>query len=195
MANGQKIGGTHRGFNTRFNEYDGWFSGTSGIFPPDENINEFRDSLGSVYLDDDTLDLGPGVDPDFQDRYCDGQGWDIDGYWMDKHGVPRPGGLAADASRYQTYLYEIGTIYQDTPPSPESDRRVINVAVLQCAALNNADTGNIFFSGGGFAKVFLMTKAEHQTTPGDKAVFIPAEYIGWELLEDSTNETVIQLYE
>jgi Putative Flp pilus-assembly TadE/G-like len=196
LANGQKIGGTHRGFNTRFNEYDGWFSGTSGVFPPDENIREFRNSVtGSIYLDENTLDLGGGVDPDFQDRYGDGENWFIDDYWMNEHGIARPAGLAAEATRYETYLFEIANGYSTKPSSSEEGRRVINVAVLQCAALNNADVGNVFFSGGGFAKVFLMTKAEHQTTPGDKAVFIPAEYIGWELLEDSANETVVQLYE
>ncbi len=61
------------------------------------------------------------ADPDL--TYGDGN-WDRSGYWSDKHsGAPLPGDLAT-ASRYQTYLYELGLEYasngsQTIYPAPD----------------------------------------------------------------------------
>jgi hypothetical protein len=193
---GQSVGPTHAAIETRFDDYSGPFDPSNPTkwvdYPPDENIREFKDGVGDVYLDTNTLPGGSQFD-----RFGDGNGWDRSGYWAAKHGgAMLPGSLSA-ATRYEVYQYELDNGLEEAPDPMHpalSDRRLLNVAVLQCNALglSGHSSGSVFFQGGGFAKIFLLGKPP---SGGGSDIFIPAEYVGWELLEDSTNETVIQLYE
>ncbi len=195
---GQSVGPTHAAIETRFDDYSGPFDPSNPTkwidYPPDENIREFKDAGGDVYLDSGTV----GADAKF-DRFGSGTGWLIDDYWNQYHLAsegPRPPSLDG-ATRFEMYQYELdnGLSLDPNPAHPPlPERRELNIAVLQCDALglSGKSSGSVFFQGGGFAKVFLLGKPP---SGGGSDIFIPAEYIGWELLEDSTNETVVQLYE
>jgi Flp pilus assembly protein TadG len=85
-ATGSKTNQVKNGINARFDV------GTSTIAPAPNVINYPVDTD----LDDDSdLKIGDGV-------------WDIDGYWAAKHeGATTPADLIG-ATRYQTYLFELG---------------------------------------------------------------------------------------
>lgn len=87
-ATGSKTQKARSGLNARFDLPGGY------PYPAPNVINYPRDNDLIV---DEAAKLGDGT-------------WDINGYWMDKHGSALPPSLAG-ASRYQVYLYELGETF------------------------------------------------------------------------------------
>ncbi len=87
-ATGSKTNKVKDGINARFDI-------SSFTDPPAPNVINYP--LDAALIADPDEKIGAGV-------------WDIDTYWMDKHGVTSPADLDG-ASRYQAYLYEQGETY------------------------------------------------------------------------------------
>lgn len=84
-ATGSKTNKIKDGMNVRFDT-------SPMVYPPAPNVIAYgRDA---DIIADETLKMGAGV-------------WDLNGYWLAKHGGAPPG-LLAGATRYQAYLYELG---------------------------------------------------------------------------------------
>ena len=87
-ATGGKTNKIKQGINARFDI-------STYSDPPAPNVINYP-------LDNDLI-----ADPDV---FIGSGAWDIDTYWLDKHGVTAPADLAG-ASRYQAYLYELGETF------------------------------------------------------------------------------------
>jgi hypothetical protein len=88
-ATGSKTSKVKHGINARFD-----VPGNSWPDPAPDVINYPRDA---DIIADPAAKLGNGT-------------WDLAGYWLDKHGTVPPSDLTG-ATRYQTYLYELGLPY------------------------------------------------------------------------------------
>ena len=87
-ATGAKTAKVQNGINTRFDI-------SSLPNPPAPNVINYP--LDASLIADPAENFGDGV-------------WDIDNYWLARHGIVAPADLAA-ASRYQAYLYELGLTF------------------------------------------------------------------------------------
>ncbi|MCM0612004.1 Tad domain-containing protein [Marinobacter sediminum] len=142
-------------------------------------------------------------------RYGTGD-WDFMGYWNSAHpGLPAPNGWnnAAPPSRWQVYSWEIDNgqvsaagqpdpshVYTGDYPPPVSNarRRLFHVAMLSCEALGltgGKRTAPVF-GHDGFAKIFMMRKAE-----GPPVGEIYGEYVGWGDESEADYHVDVQLYE
>jgi Flp pilus assembly protein TadG len=87
-ATGSKTNKVKQGINARFDI-------STMPDPPAPNVINYP--LDDTLIADENLKLGDGI-------------WDIDAYWLARHGTTPPADLA-NASRYQAYLFELGEAY------------------------------------------------------------------------------------
>ncbi|MDT8403038.1 pilus assembly protein TadG-related protein [Sulfuriflexus sp.] len=104
-APGQKAQPSRRGFNTRFDLYEGKF--TAAEYPPAPNVINYprdNDILAAILAGDDAPRIGSGI-------------WDRVGYWNRYHAAlaVRPAGYET-WSRHRTYQWELGLIGDNGAP-------------------------------------------------------------------------------
>jgi len=184
---GAKAQPSRRAINTRFDIYEGTFKNREDEFPPAPNIVDYP-------LDNDTIDIS-GV----EDRFGNAQ-WSVVNYWKAKHGGASPPNGWNDANpplRYDVYKYEIenGLIPEKPINVPGvKERRLINVAVLSCEALDFAGRETVpVFPTDGFAQMFIMDEADDPGGPN--GLRFHAEFIRWVFGEDDDYHVQVQLYE
>ncbi len=102
-APGSKTNKVKNGINARFD-----LPNNSFPFPAPNVINYPQDTV----LEGNNEILGDGD-------------WDREGYWTEKHGGSLPSALS-DATRYQTYLYELGETYWVNTQGPGAGKQVIH---------------------------------------------------------------------
>ena len=102
-APGSKTNKVKNGINARFD-----LPNNSFPFPAPNVINYPQDTV----LEGNTEILGDG-------------NWDRQAYWTEKHGGTLPNALS-DATRYQTYLYELGETYWVNTQGPGAGKEVIH---------------------------------------------------------------------
>jgi hypothetical protein len=185
--------------NTRFDVYDNP--------APFNKPNAWRDWPPAPNVIDYPLDSVWNVsDP----RFGTGQ-WDFETYWAANHsGMPAPEGWNNSTnrpSRWAVYNWEIANnavpaagqpnpahVYTGDYPPPRSipERRLLYVAVLSCNALGltGGKATAAIFQPDGFAKMFLVRKAE-----GPPNAVMYAEYVGWAEETDANFHVDIQLYQ
>ncbi|MGC5843921.1 Tad domain-containing protein [Mesorhizobium abyssinicae] len=115
-------------------------------------------------------------------------------YWTINHGTAYPnvpsatnptGSKTVPASRYDVYKYEIsqglvgdkskaptketGTpaCYKGTAPTPDPDRRLLNMAIVDCLANTDKINGHVQIKPSGYASVFVNTPVQKQDNTKD----------------------------
>ncbi|PWJ88345.1 Flp pilus assembly protein TadG [Mesorhizobium loti] len=115
-------------------------------------------------------------------------------YWQINHGVPYPnvpsatnptGSTSAPASRYDVYKYEIAkklvsdkslaptkengdpSCYKGDTPTLDPDRRLLNMAIVNCIANQAKLNGHISIKPDGYASVFVNTPVLKQDNTKD----------------------------
>lgn len=130
--------------------------------------------------------------------------WDRTNYWLINHGaaypsVPsttNPTGAAVPASRYDVYKYEIShglvgdkskaptketgvpACFKGTTPTADPDRRLLNMAIVNCIANQAKINGHIQLKPDGYASVFINSpiqkqdnsKNDEDTSAGEKPI-------------------------
>ncbi|MER8432895.1 TadE/TadG family type IV pilus assembly protein [Mesorhizobium caraganae] len=130
--------------------------------------------------------------------------WDRTNYWLINHGaaypsVPsttNPTGTAVPASRYDVYKYEIANglvgdkskaptketgvpaCFKGSTPTADPDRRLLNMAIVDCIANQAKINGHIQLKPDGYASVFINSpiqkqdnsKNDEDTTAGEKPI-------------------------
>lgn len=176
-----QVASVHDGINTRFDIYDGPFMKNQqgkSEYRPARNVTKGRANTSKTKCDG-AITIGKAfpLDSCFYTSSCD-QGnrfgnanWDRAGYWATNHPSSSwPAGLAANASRYDTYRYEIDnglipntspsgengnpSCYSgSTPVSDDPDRRVMDVAIVNCSGIGG-NSSNVEVVA--YAKMFLV---------------------------------------
>lgn len=157
--------------------------------------------------DGTALPLPPGTNYDdtkgMSDKIANATFWTT--YWTVNHGVAYPnvpsatnptGTKTAPASRYDVYKYEIAnglvgdkskaptketgtpSCYKGDNPTPDPDRRLLNMAIVDCLANKAKINGHISLKPDGYASVFVNapvqkqdnTKDPEDTTAGEKPI-------------------------
>ncbi|MER9938826.1 pilus assembly protein TadG-related protein [Mesorhizobium sp. M0088] len=119
--------------------------------------------------------------------------WDRSNYWQINHGasypnVPsttNPTGAAVPASRYDVYKYEIANglvgdkslaptketgvpaCFKGATPNLDPDRRLLNMAIVDCIANRAKINGHIQLKPDGYASVFLNSPIQKQDNSKD----------------------------
>lgn len=119
--------------------------------------------------------------------------WDRTNYWLINHGaayptVPsttNPTGAGVPASRYDVYKYEIANGYvadkskaptketgvpacfKGATPTPDPDRRLLNMAIVNCIANQAKINGHIQLKPDGYASVFINSPIQKQDNSKD----------------------------
>jgi Flp pilus assembly protein TadG len=139
------------GVNTRFGEYSGNYRGQAATYPAAPIVTS--------YPQDNCFATGACT------RLGDGS-WNVVEYMRTRHGAPASAEIGGQLyyfnyaartvspgtpPRYQVYRWEIEKA-GGVPPSPDNDRRVLPVAVLNCAG-ENLTASKVPVAS--FAKVFL----------------------------------------
>ncbi|MBZ9708147.1 pilus assembly protein [Mesorhizobium sp. ESP7-2] len=114
-------------------------------------------------------------------------------YWQVNHGaaypnVPsatNPTGAAVPASRYDVYKYEISkglvgdkslaptketgtpSCYKGDDPTPDPDRRLLNMAIVNCLANQDKLNGHVQVKPDGYVSVFVNTPVQKQDNTKD----------------------------
>ncbi|WP_084630960.1 pilus assembly protein TadG-related protein [Mesorhizobium sp. LSJC285A00] len=115
-------------------------------------------------------------------------------YWSVNHGTAYPnvpsatnptGSKTAPASRYDVYQYEISkglvgdkskaptketgtpSCYKGDNPTPDPDRRLLNMAIVDCYANTAKINGHIAIKPDGYASVFVNTPIQKQDNTKD----------------------------
>ncbi|ESY95509.1 hypothetical protein X741_10280 [Mesorhizobium sp. LNHC229A00] len=130
--------------------------------------------------------------------------WDRTNYWQINHGaaypnVPsttNPTGAAVPASRYDVYKYEMANglvgdkskaptketgvpaCFKGTTPTSDPDRRLLNMAIVDCIANQAKINGHIRLKPDGYASVFINSpiqkqdnsKNDEDSTAGEKPI-------------------------
>jgi len=130
--------------------------------------------------------------------------WDRSNYWLINHGAAYPSipsttnptGAAVPASRYDVYKYEIANglvgdksmaptkesgvpaCFKGATPTSDPDRRLLNMAIVDCIANQAKINGHIQLKPDGYASVFLNspiqkqdnTKNDEDSTAGEKPI-------------------------
>ncbi|MEI9428263.1 TadE/TadG family type IV pilus assembly protein [Mesorhizobium sp. Cs1299R1N3] len=130
--------------------------------------------------------------------------WDRSNYWLVNHGaaypsVPsttNPTGAAVPASRYDVYKYEIAkglvgdkskaptketgvpACFKGGAPTSDPDRRLLNMAIVDCIANQAKINGHVQLKPDGYASVFINSpiqkqdnsKDDEDTTAGEKPI-------------------------
>lgn len=130
--------------------------------------------------------------------------WDRSNYWLINHGavypsVPsttNPTGASVPASRYDVYKYEIANglvgdespaptketgvpaCFKGTTPTSDPDRRLLNMAIVDCIANQAKINGHVQLKPDGYASVFINSpiqkqdnsKDDEDTTAGEKPI-------------------------
>lgn len=184
-------------FNTRFDQYTppAPFNKPNApeLWPPAPNIMEYPHDATTEFTDS-RFGLGD---------------WDFDSYWASYHpttGKPNGWSNMNRPTRWAVYNWEIENeipaigqpdpehLYSGEYPPPRSipERRLLHVAVLSCEAmgLSGGKSSGVIFAPDGFAKMFLIDKAE-----GPPVGEVYAEYLGWASNDDSDYHVEVQLYE
>ncbi|HEY9032998.1 MAG TPA: pilus assembly protein TadG-related protein [Pseudomonadales bacterium] len=171
--------------NTRFDEYDppAPFNNASAptLWPPAPSVTEY--ALDATTLADARFGTGDWPYNDWADAL------------VARYGIDPRGSLGSMASRWQAYNWEIsqGLILQEPVHTAGSvDRRRLFVAVVSCqaAGLDGGKSTAVVAGNDGFAKIFLIKKAD-----GPPNATIYGEYIGWGDQDDSEYHVDVQLYE
>jgi Flp pilus assembly protein TadG len=119
--------------------------------------------------------------------------WDRTNYWLINHGgvypsVPsttNPTGAAVPASRYDVYKYEIShglvgdkskaptketgvpACFKGTTPTADPDRRLLNMAIVNCIANQAKINGHTQLKPDGYASVFINSPIQKQDNSKD----------------------------
>ncbi|TPJ89762.1 hypothetical protein FJ434_10120 [Mesorhizobium sp. B2-5-13] len=119
--------------------------------------------------------------------------WDRSNYWLINHGaaypsVPsttNPTGAAVPASRYDVYKYEIANglvgdkskaptketgipaCFKGTTPTADPDRRLLNMAIVDCIANQAKINGHVQLKPDGYASVFINSPIQKQDNTKD----------------------------
>jgi Flp pilus assembly protein TadG len=115
-------------------------------------------------------------------------------YWTINHGKPYPnvpsatnptGSKTAPASRYDVYKYEIAnglvgdkslaptketgnpSCFKGTTPTPDPDRRLLNMAIVNCIANQAKINGHIAIKPDGYVSIFVNTPVQKQDNTKD----------------------------
>lgn len=216
------IASADQGLNVRFDIYDGPLNSkkSNPEFRPAKNVRKGYGYAGNACqaapeapnqgLPDDTC-MATDSCPYMNGRMGDGN-WDIDGYKLANNLGGLPFSNANPASRYEVYRYEIdnnmlntasnggevGTpqCYSGGNLNDDPDRRILNIAVVNCIQQNVADdnSGN---SGppvpvAAFAKMFLTRPVDNGP---DQDIY--AELVGVVEPGSTSNDVardIVQLY-
>nr|WP_281035956.1 MULTISPECIES: pilus assembly protein TadG-related protein [unclassified Mesorhizobium] len=145
--------------------------------------------------DNTALPLPPGANYDdakgMSDKIASGF-WD--NYWQINHGTAYPnvpsktnptGSTTAPASRYDVYKYEISqglvgdkskaptkesgipSCYKGDAPTADPDRRLLNMAIVDCIANKDKINGHVQLRPDGYASVFINTPVQKQDNTKD----------------------------
>ncbi|RWN26551.1 MAG: pilus assembly protein [Mesorhizobium sp.] len=130
--------------------------------------------------------------------------WDRSNYWLINHGaaypsvpsITNPTGATVPASRYDVYKYEIANglvgdkslaptkesgvpaCFKGTTPTSDPDRRLLNMAIVDCIANQAKLNGHIQLKPDGYASVFINSpiqkqdnsKNDEDSTAGEKPI-------------------------
>ncbi|ARP64167.1 hypothetical protein A9K65_012845 [Mesorhizobium sp. WSM1497] len=130
--------------------------------------------------------------------------WDRSNYWLINHGAAYPSipsttnptGATVPASRYDVYKYEIANglvgdkskaptketgvpaCFKGTTPTSDPDRRLLNMAIVDCIANQAKLNGHIQLKPDGYASVFINSpiqkqdnsKNDEDSTAGEKPI-------------------------
>jgi hypothetical protein len=115
-------------------------------------------------------------------------------YWQVNHGTAYPnvpsitnptGTTTAPASRYDVYKYEISqglvgdkslvptketgtpSCYKGDAPTPDPDRRLLNMAIVNCLANEDKLNGHVSIKPDGYVSVFINTPVQKQDNTKD----------------------------
>ncbi|RVD19940.1 pilus assembly protein TadG-related protein [Mesorhizobium sp. M4B.F.Ca.ET.017.02.2.1] len=143
--------------------------------------------------DGSAMGLPPGNNYDSSTGMTDST-WDRSGYWALNHNgaaypsIPsssHPTSTAQPASRYDVYKYEIshnlvddkspnpskesGTpaCFKGTTPTADPDRRLLNMAIVDCIADQSKINGHTQLKPDGYASVFINSPIEKQDNSKD----------------------------
>lgn len=119
--------------------------------------------------------------------------WDRSNYWLINHGaaypsvpsITNPTGASVPASRYDVYKYEIANgrvadkslaptkesgvpaCFKGTTPTSDPDRRLLNMAIVDCIANRAKINGHIQLKPDGYASVFINSPIQKQDNSKD----------------------------
>lgn len=119
--------------------------------------------------------------------------WDRSNYWLINHGATYPSipstshptGANVPASRYDVYKYEIShdlvgdkskaptketgtpSCFKGDTPTADPDRRLLNMAIVDCIANQAKINGHIQLKPDGYASVFLNSPVQKQDNSKD----------------------------
>ncbi|RWO88219.1 TadE/TadG family type IV pilus assembly protein [Mesorhizobium sp.] len=130
--------------------------------------------------------------------------WDRSNYWLINHGaaypsipsITNPTGASVPASRYDVYKYEIANglvgdkslaptketgvpaCFKGATPTLDPDRRLLNMAIVNCIANQAKINGHVQLKPDGYASVFINSpiqkqdnsKDDEDTTAGEKPI-------------------------